>query len=65
VDFEEEVLQFIKRYLGGPDFEIASCTAALKHESGRGGSQYQDIDQFSIEESENLLKMLEKKRSNF
>jgi hypothetical protein len=39
-DFEEEVLEILTRHINGTNFEVTKITAAIKHESGRGGSLY-------------------------
>ncbi|KAL2783755.1 hypothetical protein BJX66DRAFT_344650 [Aspergillus keveii] len=63
-DFEEEVLQILTRHINGTNFEITKITAAIKHESSRGGSLYLDIE-FSIIAADEMMTLIEQKRSNF
>jgi hypothetical protein len=63
-DFEEEVLEILTRHINGTNFEVIKITAAIKHESGCGGSLYQDI-KFSIAAADEMMTLIKQKRSNF
>jgi hypothetical protein len=59
-DFEEEVLQILTRHINGTNFKIIKITAAIKHESGRGGSLYQDI-KFLIIAADEMMTLIKQK----
>ena len=59
MDFEEQLVIQIEQAVGNPDFEVLTCTAIIKHESGCGGAKQHDIEAFSIPAAEEILVLLE------
>lgn len=62
---EELLTQHFERACGGVDYEVLKCTVVFKHESGRGGSKYHDLEELTLQSVEEVLELIEKLRGQF
>jgi hypothetical protein len=65
--FEETFLTAISPYTGDGqvDFTYRSKTAVVKHTSGRGGSRRHDFEEFTHQEGDQIMEIMDQHRTNF
>ncbi|KAL4922568.1 hypothetical protein BDW62DRAFT_36 [Aspergillus aurantiobrunneus] len=64
-ELEEALYETLEKCIRLYKFRIKMCTVCFKQESGRGGTKYYNLEDFSIPATEEILKHMEDFRNMF